>query len=140
MVDMRLKCRLAFCKKIENLPEFTIHFFLQYRNIAVLGAGLMGAGVAQISIAKGMNVILKDVNEQGITNGTQAVEKGLKELVKRKKRTQFEVDSMMSKLSPQIDYTNFKNVDMVIEAVFEDINLKSKIVKETEQVSYYCCN
>ena len=95
----------------------------------------MGAGIAQISVAKGMNVILKDVNQQGITNGTQAVEKGLGELVKRKKRTQFEVDKMLSNLSSQIEYSNFKNLDMVIEAVFEDINLKSKIVKEVEQVS-----
>ena len=95
----------------------------------------MGAGIAQVSLAKGMNVILKDVNEQGLTNGIEGVEKGLYQLVRRKKRTFFEVDKMLTNLSPQLDYANFKNVDMVIEAVFEDINLKSKVIKEVEQVN-----
>ena len=94
----------------------------------------MGAGIAQVSLAKGMNVILKDVNEQGLTNGIEGVEKGLYQLVRRKKRTFFEVDKMLTNLSPQLDYANFKNVDMVIEAVFEDINLKSMVIKEVEQV------
>ena len=97
----------------------------------------MGAGITQVSLAKGMNVILKDVNEEGLTKGRQAVENGLYQLVKRKKRTFFEVDQMLNQMSPQLDYTDFKNVDMVIEAVFEDINLKHKVMKETEQVWYY---
>ena len=46
----------------------------------------------------------------------------------------------MSKLSGQVDYTNFDKVDMVIEAVFEDINIKHKVVKEVEAVSYHSSN
>lgn len=94
----------------------------------------MGAGIAQVSLAKGMHVILKDVNQQGVTTGIQNVERGLAQLVRKKKATSFERDAMLSNLTGQLDYSNFKHVDMVIEAVFEDINLKSKIVKEVEQV------
>ena len=96
----------------------------------------MGAGIAQISLNKGMDIILKDVNQQGLTNGVQAVEKGLHGLVRKKRITFFERDQMMSRLTPQLDYSNFKKLDMVIEAVFEDINLKHKVIKEVEQVIF----
>ncbi len=99
----------------------------------------MGAGIAQVSIAKGMNVILKDVNQQGLTAGVQVVEKGLGQLVKKRKITSFEKDQTVSRLTAQLDYHNFKNVDMVIEAVFEDIGLKTRVLKEVEQVSYSVC-
>ncbi len=54
----------------------------------MLGAGLMGAGVAQVSIDKGYKVILKDMAPQGITRGQQQIEKGLQTAVKKKKLTQ----------------------------------------------------
>ena len=54
--------------------------------------------------------------------------------VKKKAMTSYERDRLLSKMSAQIDYENFKNVDMVIEAVFEDINIKHAVVKEVEKV------
>ena len=50
--------------------------------------------------------------------------------VKRKKMSQFDCDKLMSSLQSEVDYSNFKDVDIVIEAVFEDINLKHRIIKE----------
>jgi enoyl-CoA hydratase/long-chain 3-hydroxyacyl-CoA dehydrogenase len=58
------------------------------RNLAVLGGGLMGAGIAQVSIDKGVKTILKDVSTGALARGQQQVEKGLKESVKKKKLTQ----------------------------------------------------
>ncbi|XP_072045932.1 trifunctional enzyme subunit alpha, mitochondrial-like isoform X1 [Amphiura filiformis] len=101
--------------------------------VSILGAGLMGAGVAEVSIQK-MNVILKDMNLAGLARGEQQVYKGLDKQRKRKKITSFERDTIMSRMSGQVDYTNFKECDMVIEAVFEDINIKHKVIKEVEAV------
>ncbi|CAG0895777.1 unnamed protein product [Darwinula stevensoni] len=102
------------------------------KTIAVLGAGLMGAGIAQVSIDKGYKVILKDMNLKGLARGQHQIQKGLDTGVKKKKFSVFERDSYMSNLEATIDYKNFNKVDMVIEAVFEDINLKHKIIKEVE--------
>ena len=102
------------------------------KNIAVLGAGLMGAGIASVSIDKGYDVILKDMAQPGLTRGYNQIAKNLQTSVKRKKFSQIEADKITSKLSPQLDFTNFDKTDMVIEAVFEDINLKHRVIKEVE--------
>lgn len=104
------------------------------RNVAVLGAGLMGAGIVQVSLQKGHHVIMKDNIQQGLTRGQEQIYKGLNGRVKKKAMTSFERDHMMSNLSAQLDFANFQNVDMVIEAVFEDLNIKHKVIKEIEEV------
>ena len=58
--------------------------------------------------------------------------------VKRKKMSQFECDKLMSSLQTEVDYSSFKDVDIVIEAVFEDINLKHRIIKEV--ITYHYLN
>lgn len=62
--------------------------FLFFRNIGVLGAGLMGAGIASVSIDKGYNVILKDMSQLGLTRGYNQIMKTLSTAVKRKKFSQ----------------------------------------------------
>lgn len=102
--------------------------------VAVLGAGLMGAGIAQVSLQKGHQVIMKDNILEGLTRGQEQIFKGFNGRVKKKAMTSFERDQVMSNLSAQLDFTNFQKADMVIEAVFEDINIKHKVIKEIEQV------
>ncbi|KAJ8305975.1 hypothetical protein KUTeg_016520 [Tegillarca granosa] len=89
--------------------------------LAVLGAGLMGAGIAQVSIARGLDTIMKDISQEGVSRGQEQVYKGLALDAKKKKITTFERDTIYSKLVPTLNYENFDQVDMVIEAVFEDI-------------------
>lgn len=104
------------------------------QQISVLGAGLMGAGIAQVSLQKGYDVILKDTSYKGLGRGEQQIEKGLNTAVKKRALSSFEKDKTMSRLSGQLDYSGFKNTDMVIEAVFEDLDLKRRILKEIEAV------
>uniref|UniRef100_A0A670HXD9 Trifunctional enzyme subunit alpha, mitochondrial n=1 Tax=Podarcis muralis TaxID=64176 RepID=A0A670HXD9_PODMU len=92
------------------------------QNLAILGAGLMGAGIAQ------------DTALEGLSRGQQQVYKGLNDKVKKKSLTSFERDMILSNLTGQLDYKNFGTADMVIEAVFEDISIKHKVVKEVEAV------
>ncbi|NXO63180.1 ECHA enzyme, partial [Phainopepla nitens] len=106
----------------------------EVKTLAVLGAGLMGAGIAQVSVDKGIKTILKDTAQKGLDRGQQQVYKGLNSKVKKKSLTSFERDSILSNLMGQLDYKGFEKADMVIEAVFEDINVKHKVLKEVEAV------
>uniref|UniRef100_A0A672R537 Trifunctional enzyme subunit alpha, mitochondrial-like n=1 Tax=Sinocyclocheilus grahami TaxID=75366 RepID=A0A672R537_SINGR len=106
----------------------------EVKKLAVLGAGLMGAGIAQVTVDKGVATILKDTTEEGLARGHQQVYKGLNDKTKKKSLTTFERDGIMSLLSGQLDYRDFENADMVIEAVFEDLSIKHKVVKEVEAV------
>ncbi|XP_003398896.1 trifunctional enzyme subunit alpha, mitochondrial isoform X1 [Bombus terrestris] len=102
------------------------------KKIAVVGAGLMGAGIVQVSIDKGFNVIMKDTNEAGLYRGLNQVQKGLDTAVKRKKYSNVQKDKYLSQLDSTLAYNSFKNADIVIEAVFEDIAIKHKVIKEIE--------
>jgi 3-hydroxyacyl-CoA dehydrogenase/enoyl-CoA hydratase/3-hydroxybutyryl-CoA epimerase len=91
-------------------------------NIGVLGAGLMGSGIAQVSVEDGFHVWLKD----------QTIENDLTQKVEKKILSPFEKDARMSRIHPTTSYDNFDQVDLVIEAVFEDLDLKQSIVEEIE--------
>jgi len=101
--------------------------------LAVLGAGLMGAGIAEVSVDKGMVTYLKDMNADGLAKGVQQVQSGVDKKVKRKKISKLDGERHIANLLPTLDYDQFKEVDMVIEAVFEDINIKHKVVREVEK-------
>jgi enoyl-CoA hydratase/long-chain 3-hydroxyacyl-CoA dehydrogenase len=118
------------CKKNDyGLPE------KRAQNIAVLGAGLMGAGIAEVSIHKaGHNVILKDATAAGLGRGYDQVFDNMNKRTKKRQMTSFERDVILSKMEPSLNYDGFKNTDMVIEAVFEDINIKHKVLAEVEAV------
>jgi len=108
------------------------------QTIAVLGAGLMGAGVAQVSASKGFNVLLKDINDKGLGRGIAQIDKNLSLDVKKRKKTPYDKDILMSRivgLTNNDDWqTHFKKCDLVIEAVLEDLDLKHRVIKEMEEV------
>ncbi|XP_053779722.1 trifunctional enzyme subunit alpha, mitochondrial [Desmodus rotundus] len=106
----------------------------EVKHLSVLGAGLMGAGIAQVSVDKGMKTTLKDATLGGLSRGQQQVFKGLNDKVKKKALTSFERDFIFSNLTGQLDYQGFEKSDMVIEAVFEDLSLKHRVLKEVEAV------
>jgi len=103
------------------------------KSIGILGAGLMGAGIAQVSIDKKIDTVLKDVNNAGLARGVFQIKDGINKKVKRKKISGLEGDRYMANLLPTTDYAKLKDVDMIIEAVFEDLALKHRVVKEVEQ-------
>merc|ERR1719420_1553722 len=103
------------------------------KSIGILGAGLMGAGIAQVSIDKGIKTVMKDVSNEGLARGIFQIKDGINKKVKRKKISGLDGDRQMAILDCTTDYTKLKDVDMIIEAVFEDINLKHRVVKEVEQ-------
>ncbi|HYA13231.1 MAG TPA: 3-hydroxyacyl-CoA dehydrogenase NAD-binding domain-containing protein, partial [Syntrophales bacterium] len=102
------------------------------RKIGVLGAGLMGAGIANVSVANGMEVLLKDVNYNAVGQGEKAIWKDLDGKVKKKALSPFQRDVTLSRLTGTVDYDGFEKADLIIEAVFEDLELKKKIIAEAE--------
>lgn len=104
------------------------------KTVAVLGAGLMGAGIVQVSVDKGYNVIMKDTNDAGLGRGVGQIQKGFANAIKRKRMSALERDRHLSKLVSTLDYAPFKTADLVIEAVFENLGIKHKVIKELEAV------
>lgn len=94
----------------------------------------MGAGIVQVSVDKGYQVIMKDTNEAGLGRGIGQIQNGLQNQIKRKRITALERDKILSNLTSTLNYDQFKNCDMVIEAVFEDIGIKHRVIKELEAV------
>ncbi|KAI4875255.1 hypothetical protein NFI96_019079, partial [Prochilodus magdalenae] len=109
------------------------------KNLAILGAGLMGAGIAQVTVDKGVATILKDTTTEGLARGQEQVYKGLNDKAKKRSITTFERDATLSYLTGQLDYSGFQKADMVIEAVFEDLSIKHKVLKEVEAVTSPHC-
>jgi enoyl-CoA hydratase/long-chain 3-hydroxyacyl-CoA dehydrogenase len=107
---------------------------LETKTIGVLGAGLMGAGIVQVSIDKGYQVVLKDTTDAGLGRGIGQIQNGLETKVKRRRITALDRDKILSNLTTTLNYDQFKNADMVIEAVFEDLGIKHRVIKELEAV------
>lgn len=104
--------------------------------VGVLGAGLMGAGIAYVSIDKASKTVrLKDINMDGLAKGIAYVGKLFDKKLKRRYIKPHQRDASMSKLTGGIDYAGFKNTDIVIEAVFESLDLKQRMVADIESLS-----
>ncbi len=104
------------------------------RKVGMLGAGLMGAGIAYVTTAVArLPVRLKDKDDQGVGSGLEYVREILDQRVKRKRMTPMERDVMMARVTGTVDYRGFHDADVVIEAVFEDLALKHRVLKDIEQ-------
>ncbi|TNE68768.1 fatty acid oxidation complex subunit alpha FadJ [bacterium] len=106
------------------------------KKIGMLGAGLMGSGIAQVSAENGgYEVILKDRDLESAAKGYQSIYKDINKKTKKRIIKKFEEDQVMARIQPSAKYSDFKAVDVVIEAVFEDINVKHSVLKECEAAS-----
>lgn len=110
------------------------------KTVAVMGAGLMGAGIAQVTAEKGMTVLLKDRNDAAIERGTSYMTDNWDKKLKRKRMSKYQHNINTSNVVGLTDDSpswkrHFGNADMVIEAVFEDLDLKQKIVANIESVT-----
>jgi enoyl-CoA hydratase / long-chain 3-hydroxyacyl-CoA dehydrogenase len=106
--------------------------------VAVLGAGLMGAGIAQVTATKGMKVLLKDRDQKGVSRGEQQIYNNLTQRVRRRRMSEVQRDGHMANVVPLTEEDahwreQFSHADMVIEAVFEDLELKKSLLQEIEQ-------
>ncbi|MEI7714897.1 MAG: 3-hydroxyacyl-CoA dehydrogenase NAD-binding domain-containing protein [Mycobacterium sp.] len=102
--------------------------------IGVLGAGMMGAGIAYVSAKSGFDVVLKDVTLEAAQKGKSYSEKLEAKALERGKTTKEKSDALLAKITPTGDAADLTGVDFVIEAVFESQDLKHKVFQEIEDV------
>lgn len=102
--------------------------------IGVLGAGMMGAGIAYVSAKAGYDVVLKDVSIEAAQKGKAYSEKLEAKALERGKTTQERSDALLARITPSADPNDFKGVDFVIEAVFESVDLKHTVFQEIEDI------
>ncbi|XWS17283.1 hypothetical protein CRYUN_Cryun33cG0054100 [Craigia yunnanensis] len=105
----------------------------QTKKVAIIGGGLMGSGIATALIMSNIFVVLKEVNSEYLLKGIKMIEANIRGLVTRGKLTKDKAEKALSMLKGVLDYTEFKDVDMVIEAVIENVPLKQKIFSEIEK-------
>ncbi|MFC9732426.1 3-hydroxyacyl-CoA dehydrogenase NAD-binding domain-containing protein [Streptomyces roseolus] len=106
----------------------------QVRKVAVLGAGMMGAGIAYSCARAGIEVVLKDVTDEAAAKGKAYSEKLCAKAVSRGRTTQEKADALLARITPTADPQALAGCDAVIEAVFEDTALKHKVFQEIQHV------
>ncbi|XP_031380091.1 peroxisomal fatty acid beta-oxidation multifunctional protein AIM1 [Punica granatum] len=104
------------------------------KKVAVLGGGLMGSGIATALILSNIYVVLKEINNEYLLKGIKTIEANVQGLVSKGKLTADKADKALSMLKGVLDYSDLKDVDMVIEAVIENVSLKQAIFSELEKV------
>ncbi len=109
---------------------------MEIKTIGVIGAGLMGAGIAQVAAQSGFNVKLNDVEDRFIQNGLNTIQKNLKRLTDKGKMDASEAEAVRSRIKPILSLADFaKGVDVFIEAIIEKMDLKKNFYKQLEEVA-----
>ncbi|MCU0581380.1 MAG: 3-hydroxyacyl-CoA dehydrogenase NAD-binding domain-containing protein [Syntrophales bacterium] len=108
---------------------------MEIKNVCVLGAGLMGNGIAQVCAQAGFNVTMRDIEQRFIDNGMNTIRKNLSREVEKGKRTQEDMDAVMARIKPTLDLKEAAgNADVVVEVVVEVLNIKKQVYKELQEV------
>lgn len=104
------------------------------QSVGIIGAGIMGSGIAQTVASKGMDVILTDVSLENAEKGKAGIAKGLSKLVAREKISQADADALLARITPAADYTAMAGCDLIIEAATEREDIKHKIFEAAGKV------
>ena len=102
--------------------------------MAVLGAGQMGNGITQVAACAGIEVVMIDIQQEYVDKGIATIEKSLSKLVSKERMTQVEADAARSRISTAIDRSACADVDLVVEAVPEMLDLKLSIFSELDGI------
>lgn len=100
--------------------------------VAVVGAGFMGAGIAAVSAEAGISVRLKDVKPEAAAKGLKTARDTLIKRARRKKAKPFQITAVTDRVAATTEYTGFHTADVIVEAVFEDVSIKHTVLKEIE--------
>ncbi len=103
----------------------------EVKNIAVLGAGTMGGGIAYVAADNGIHVRMKDITADAISKGFQAASKVWDKLLKKRQITKYEKAEKLTYVTGGLDYSGFPSMDVVIEAIVENMEVKKKVIAET---------
>lgn len=100
--------------------------------VAVVGAGFMGAGIAVVSAENEVRVRLKDVSAEGAAKGLKTAADSIVKRARKRRRPEHEITAITDRVEATTEYSGFGNADLVVEAVFEDLDLKHRVLREVE--------
>ncbi|MGE4159816.1 MAG: 3-hydroxyacyl-CoA dehydrogenase NAD-binding domain-containing protein [Planctomycetota bacterium] len=104
------------------------------KRLAVLGAGVMGGGIAHLAAAKGYPILMKDIANPALALGIKSAAEIVGKDVARRRMTEYEGRKIMARIMPVLTFEGFHRVDAVIEAVVENMDVKKKVLAEVEKV------
>ena len=104
----------------------------EVKKLGVLGSGLMGHGITYVSALSGLNLVMTDATQENADKGLSRIKVILNEEFKQGRITKGKMDEILSRITATADYDKLRNCDLIIEAVFEDRDLKGKVTAEAE--------
>ncbi len=107
--------------------------------VGILGAGLMGEGIAEVSAQNGMDILLKDLNEDSLAQAKKNIWNVLTKKVQIRSISKASAEATINKVGTTLTYDGFRKADLVIEAVFEDLGIKHNVLRETEAALRHDC-
>jgi len=107
---------------------------MEIKKVGVVGAGTMGNGIAQVAAQIGCDVVMRDIEDSFVERGMKNIDKFLSRGVEKGKLQAGEKDAILGRITGTTDMSDIKDVDFVIEAVIEDLDLKKKVFKELDEL------
>ena len=108
---------------------------MNIRKICVLGAGLMGSGIVQVSAQAGYQVAMRDIEQRFVDGGMNTIKKNLAREVEKGKRTQADMDAILGRIQPTLDMKEAAaDADVVVEVIIELLEVKKKVFQELETI------
>ncbi|MFC1925990.1 3-hydroxyacyl-CoA dehydrogenase family protein [Chloroflexota bacterium] len=107
---------------------------MEIKTVGVVGCGLMGSGIVEVSARAGYNVVVREVNQDFLDKGMSALKASMEKATKRGKMTEQERDETLARLKGTTDFADFKDCDLVIEAAIENLEEKKKIFAASDAV------
>ena len=106
----------------------------EVKKLGVLGSGLMGHGITYVSALSGLNLVMTDATQENADKGLSRIKVILNEELKQGRTTKGKMDEILSRITATADYNKLRNCDLIIEAVFEDRDLKGKVTTKAEKI------
>jgi 3-hydroxybutyryl-CoA dehydrogenase len=107
---------------------------MEIKKLGVVGAGTMGNGVAQIAAQIGCEVVMRDIEERFVENGLKNITRFLSKSVEKGKMTEDQKNAVLGRVKGTTNLADLKDVDFIVEAVIEDLNLKKSVFKELDGI------
>ncbi|MDV2886506.1 MULTISPECIES: 3-hydroxybutyryl-CoA dehydrogenase [Alkalihalophilus] len=108
---------------------------MSMKKVMVIGAGQMGSGIAQVHAMAGIDVILHDLKQEFVERGMATIQKNLNRQVEKGRLEEGERDAILGRLTPSTDLQNAQDVDLVIEAAIENMEIKSKLFADLDKIA-----
>ena len=105
-----------------------------FKTIAVIGAGQMGAGIAQVAAQTGLNVIMRDITDEFVARGMAGIRRNLDRSVSKGRLTADEAEAVIARITPTVELAPIAGAELVVEAAVEDLALKNRIFGELAEL------